>query len=160
LPGARCLNSAILNSASFDAIGGCTRALAGTADTDATFATSDAATLGSLRAFGDRIAVRHRYQDPLIHLGARPADPVAAAIYDALALARLDALGVQWLPGIARNLLAHPGADDGGVRWWAFAVFSGREAPREKQAAAGRVRAALSSADAVTLADLARCPRR
>src|SRR6187402_1700068 len=131
----------VLNSALLDAVGGCTRALAGTADTDAAFGASEAATLGSLRAFGDRIAVRQRYQDPQVHLGGRPSEPIAAAIYDALALARLDALGVQWLPGIANNLLAHPGADDGGVRWWAFAVFSGREAPSGKQAAAGRVRA-------------------
>ena len=148
-------NAKPVTSAALDAVGGCTRALAGTAETDSTFGATDAATLGSLRAFGDRIAVRQRYQDARVHLAARPSEPAAAAIYDALTLARLDTLGVQWLPGIARNLLAHPGADDGGVRWLAFAEFAGREPPADKQAAVQRVRAVLSSADATTLRELA-----
>jgi cobaltochelatase CobT len=143
-----------VTSAALDAVGGCTRALAGTSDTDAAFGASEAATLGGLRAFGDRIALRHRYQDPEVYLAARPADPIAAAIYDALALARLDALGVQWLPGIATNLLSHPGADDGGVRWLAFAAVSGHDTPAEKRAAASRIRAALSATDISLLNDL------
>jgi cobaltochelatase CobT len=146
--------SAPVTSAALDAVGGCTRALAGTTETDSAFGATDAATLGSLRAFGDRIAVRQRYQDAGVHLASRPSQPVAAAIYDALTLARLDTLGVQWLPGIARNLLAHPGADEGGVRWLAFALFSGREAPADKHAAVERIRAVLSSADATALRGL------
>ena len=90
-----------------------------------------------------------------VHVAARPSDGVAASIYDALTLARLDALGVQWLPGIAANLTAHPGADDGGVRWLAFGMFSGLEPPAAKQSAAGRVRAVLPSADAAALRHLA-----
>ena len=144
-----------VTSAALDAVGGCTRALAGTVDTDAPFGTADAATVGSLRAFGDRIAVRQRFQDTRVHVAARPSDPVAASIFDSLTLARLDALGSQWLPGIAANLLAHPGADDDGVRWLAFGLFSGLEPPAGKQAAAGRVRAALPSGDAATLRNLA-----
>ena len=31
------------------------------------------------------------------------------SLFDALELARLDALGARWLAGVARNLLAHPG---------------------------------------------------
>ena len=153
-----------VTSAALDAVGGCTRALARAAGTHQPSAVeaglqidapTQPATIGGLRAFGDRIAVRQRFQNPRVHDAARPSDGVAADIYEALTLARLDALGVQWLPGIAANLLAHPGADDGGVRWLAFGVFSGRETPTVKQAAAGRVRALLSSADAAALRDLA-----
>jgi cobaltochelatase CobT len=45
---------------------------------------------------------------------------------------------------MARNLAAHPGADDDGVRWLAFEVLSGRTAPKEKGALTARARAALS----------------
>src|SRR5215212_2461706 len=143
-----------MNSALLAAISGCTRTLAGTPDTDAAFAAVEGATLGSLRAFGDRTALRQRYQNPQVHLAVRPSDPIAAAIYDALALARLDALGVQWLPGIATNLLAHPGTDDDGVRWLAFAAFSGQRPPIEKQTAASRIRVAVSASDLASLNDL------
>jgi cobaltochelatase CobT len=141
--------------AALDAVGACTRALAGSRETDAAFGTIDAATVGSLRAFGDRIAVRERYQDPRVHLAARPADAVAAAIYDQLSLGRLDALGVRWLPGVANNLLAHPGVSDDAVRWLGFEIFSERVAPGEKRAAAGRVRTMLSPADIASLTELA-----
>jgi cobaltochelatase CobT len=147
-------NANAVTSSALDAVGGCTRALAGTSETDAAFGANEAATVGALRAFGDRIALRQCYQDPQVHLSARPSDPIAAVIYDALALARLDALGVQWLPGIATNLLTHPGADDGGVRWLAFAAFSGQPGPVEKQAAASRIRVALSATDMASLNDL------
>jgi cobaltochelatase CobT len=140
-----------VTAAVLDAVGACTRALAGSADTDAAFGATDAATLGSLRAFGDRVALRQRHQDPSIHLRARPAEVAAAAIYDALTSARLDAFGMDWLPGVARNLLAHPGPDDDGVRWLAFEMFTGREAPREKAAAVARVRSALSGPSKTSL---------
>jgi len=68
-------DTSVLNAASFDAVSGCTRALAGTADTDAAFGVADAASLSSLRAFGDRIAVRQRFQDPQIHHQWRPSRP-------------------------------------------------------------------------------------
>ena len=57
--------------------------------------------------------------------------------------ARLDALGSNWLPGIARNLVAHPGADDDGVRWLVFEAVSGRPAPKEKKVLTARVEAEL-----------------
>ncbi len=148
-------STAPITSAAVDAVTSCTRALAQSHATDAAFAAIDGGNVGSLRAFGDRLALRQRYEDPLVHLRHRPADTPAAAIYDALALARLDALGMRWLPGVVRNLLAHPGAGDAGVRWAAFEVFSRREAPREQAAAAQRVRAALPSALGPPLAHLA-----
>jgi cobaltochelatase CobT len=78
--------------------------------------------------------VHHRY---------RPDETEAADLFDAVEQARLDALGAQWLPGIARNLVAHPGADDNGVRWLAFEVLSGQMAPKEKSALTARVRTTL-----------------
>ena len=144
-----------LTSALIDAVSGCTRALSGSNDTDPAFDAIDGVTLGSLRARGDRAALRRRYHDPGLHIARRPADPGAAAIYDALAVARLDVLGVQWLPGVADNLLAHPGGTDDGVRWLAFEVFSGRDAPPPLHAAAAGVRAALPRADVTRLGMLA-----
>jgi cobaltochelatase CobT len=148
-------SSDAITSAALDAIGGCTRALAGTSETDAAFGATEAANVGSLRAFGDRVAVRVRHQDVRVYLAARPSDATAAVIYDQLSLARLDALGVRWLPGIATNLLAHPGSGDNAVRWLAFELFSQREAPREKKATLTRVRAALSSMDLTSVGELA-----
>ena len=133
-----------VTSSALDAVSGCTRALAGSTALDAPFGTADAATVGALRAFGDRLAIRERFENPSTYLAARPADTPASAIYDALALARLDALGVLWLPGIAKNLLAHPGVEEDGVRWLGFEAFSGAPAPRERSAAADRTREALT----------------
>jgi len=130
---------------SVEAVSACTRALAASPDADASLGTSEAATLGGLRADGDRLAVRHRFHDDAIQDRWQPADARASAVFESLERARLDALGAAWLPGIARNLLAHPGADDDGVRWLAFETFSNRRAPDVKAASVGRVRAALSA---------------
>jgi len=143
-----------MNSAFVDAVSACTRALAERADTDTAFATLDAMTIGSLRAFADRVALRQRFQDQAVYLQLRPAG-MAAGIYDALALARLDALGVRWLRGVARNLLAHPGQDEGAVRWMAFEVFAGRDAPDDKRAAVRRIRTSLGARHQASLHDLA-----
>jgi cobaltochelatase CobT len=126
-----------------EAVGACTRALAGVPDADAMLALSDAATLGGLRAFGDRLAVSERFHDEAIHRRYQPADGPASEIYDILEQARLDVLGVRWLAGIAKNLLAHPGADNDGLRWLAFEVFSGRPAPSSKTGLTASVRTAL-----------------
>jgi len=139
------LSSDPVSATSLDAVSACTRALAESAETDVAFATIDAGNIGSLRASGDRAALRQRHQDPAIYLQSRPADAAPATIYDALHLARLDAIGIRWLPGVARNLMAHPGSDDGAVRWLAFEIFSERTAPAERGAPAARARAALSA---------------
>ncbi len=112
---------------------------------EARLALSDAATVGGLRAFGDRLAIRQRFHDERIHQAHQPAEKPAADLFAALEDARLDALGVRWLAGVAKNLLAHPGAQNDGLRWLAFEVFSGQPAPRSKDAMAARVRAALPS---------------
>jgi cobaltochelatase CobT len=44
---------------------------------------------------------------------------------------------------VARNLLAHPGAEDDGVRWLAFETVSGQRAPDVKAALTARVKSAL-----------------
>jgi cobaltochelatase CobT len=128
-----------------EAVGACTRALAGAEDADAMLGRANAATIGGLRAFGDRLALRRRFHAGSIHRQHRPASP-GAELFDAIELARLDALGARWLEGVAKNLLAHPGADADGLRWLAFEIFTGRSAPAEKSALVGRVRAALPSA--------------
>jgi cobaltochelatase CobT len=129
-----------------EAVSACTRALAAVPDADTRLGNSDAATLGGLRADGDRLAVRHRFHEPVIQERWRPADPLASAVFESLEQARLDALGAHWLPGIARNLLAHPGAGEDGLRWLAFETFSGSRAPDVKAASVSRVRTALPAA--------------
>jgi cobaltochelatase CobT len=126
-----------------EAVGACTRALAGADDADAMLGRANAATLGSLRAFGDRLALRRRFHSPAIHREHRPAESTAAAVFDAIELARLDALGARWLTGVAKNLLDHPGAGDDSVRWLAFEIFSIRRVPREKAPQVARLRAAV-----------------
>jgi cobaltochelatase CobT len=126
------------------AVAACSRSL-GAPDADVLVPASDAATIGGLRAFGDRLAVRRRHHDAATHEGARPSDPRVRDLFDALELARLDAIGVGWLPGIASNLLSHPGTSDDGVRWLAFELFSHRQPPEARRAAAGRIQAALPS---------------
>jgi cobaltochelatase CobT len=113
-----------------EAVGACTRALAG-GGTPASVADSNAATLSGLRAHGDRLALQRRFHRERVHDAHRPQDKVAYDLYDSLELARLDALGVRWLPGIAKNLIAHPGLNPDGVRWLAFQHLSGRDAPAE-----------------------------
>src|SRR4029434_6298150 len=101
------------------------------------------ATHSGLRAVADRLVLQRRFHDARIHAGHQPDDAGAAELFDAVEQARLDALGAGWLPGIARNLLAHPGAEDDGVRWLVFEAISGRSAPREKHALTERVKAEL-----------------
>ena len=138
-----------------DAVAACTRALADAHDADAPLESADAATLGGLRAFGDRLALRRRFHDPAVHDRWRPADPRPAALFEALEAARLDALGARWLSGVAKNLVSYPGADPDGVRWLAFEVFSERAAPGEAHTQTIAVRAALPSALLAALTALA-----
>jgi len=137
-----------------EAVSACTRALAGLECADAAIAQSDAATLSGLRAFGDRLALRARFHDVAEHSRQRPADSPGGDLFDALEHARLDALGALWLPGIARNLRAHPGTEPEGLRWLAFAAFSRLSAPEEKTRIVERLRSRLPDRLPERLGDL------
>jgi cobaltochelatase CobT len=134
-----------LPAGTIEAVGACVRAMDGPDDADALLSRSDAASLGALRAAGDRLALRTRFHDDAVHREHRPAgdDAAAAELFDALELARLDALGARWLEGVAHNLVSHPGREQDGVRWLAFEMFSQRSAPKEKRALEDAARAAL-----------------
>ena len=134
-----------LNTRSIKAVAACARTLTGSPVTESMLATTNAATLGGLRAFADRLALQRRFHDASVHARHRPADARAASLYDEIEQARLDLLGSRWLPGIARNLLAHPGLENDGIRWLAFEVWSGVEAPRTKRALADAARSRLSA---------------
>lgn len=138
-----------------NAVGACTRALSGSEAAESLLPLADAATIGGLRAFGDRLALRARWHVPDVHRACAPGDPQAADTFDQLEQARLDAVGVSWLPGIAKNLLAHPGAAADGVRWLAFEAFSRRPAPRDKAALVEAVRQGLPAQLISRLTDLA-----
>ena len=125
------------------AVSACTRALAGSDAVSSAVERASAPTLSGLRAIGDRLALRTRYHNARIHHTHRPAERPASDIFDQLELGRLDAIGVEWLAGVAKNLMAHPGADNDGVRWLAFEALSRRSAPSEKTRLAQGVRSAL-----------------
>jgi cobaltochelatase CobT len=129
-----------------EAVGACTRALAGARDADALLSRSTAASLGAFRAYADRLALRRRHHDRAVYREHSPVSTPAIAAYAALEAARLDALGVGWLAGVAGNLMAHPGAEPAGVRWLVFERLSGRSSPPEKASDAARVRSLLPAA--------------
>ena len=137
-----------------EAVGACTRALAGLDDADAALTQADAATLGGLRAYGDRLAVRARHHDATLHSRHQPKDAPASDLFTTLEQARLDAIGALWLPGIRRNLLAHPGPEPDGLRWLAFQSLSGLAAPANKTHAVARLRSRLPSSMVDALARL------
>src|SRR5512134_2466816 len=112
-----------------EAVGTCLRTLAQQPDADAPLAAATAATVSGLRAFADRLALRRRFHDAHAHHLHRPDDGHAGTLFDLLELARLDAIGARWLVGVGRNLVAHPGLDDDGLRWLAFERLSGQAAP-------------------------------
>jgi len=138
-----------------EAVGTCLRTLAQQPDADAPLASATAATLSGLRAYADRLALRRRFHDAHAHSASRPEDPHAGALFDLLELARLDAVGARWLAGIARNLVAHPGLDDDGLRWLAFERLSGHRAPPEKASLAAVVAKRLPQALSARLEALA-----
>ena len=115
-----------VNSRTLEAIAACTRTLGEASDADTALFESDEVTIGPLRARADRLALRSRFHDDAAHAACRPSDPPAASLYESLSAARLDAIGVGWLPGVAHNLLAFPGVDHDGLRWLAFEQFAGR----------------------------------
>ncbi len=124
----------------YDAVGACTRALAGAADADAPLGGAGAATLSALRAFGDRLAARRRWHDAATHHRHRPATAPQSAVFDALELARLDVRGVTWLAGVAQNLLNHPGAER------RRAALAGLRSPERATGSAGQAGARLDDA--------------
>ncbi len=138
-----------------EAVGACTRALDGPENAETILARADAATLSGLRAVGDRLALRQRCHDDRIARRFRPAETPAGEIFDALELARLDAIGARSLTGLAGNLLAHPGSDRDGLRWLAFEALGGRPAPAIKAALVAAVRTSLPATLAEGLSALA-----
>jgi cobaltochelatase CobT len=127
----------------FDAVSACTRALAAVHDADAGLDIADIGSLSLLRATADRLALRRRFHDDAIYLAHQPGSDRAATLYAALEEARLDAIGVQWLAGVAVNLLGHPGPTTDSVRWLAFEALAGRSAPSSRAGAVVRLRHAL-----------------
>jgi cobaltochelatase CobT len=126
-----------------EAVGACTRALGRLEFADSAVVSSNAATLSGLRAFGDRLALRARFHDIAVHQRSRPAQTPDSDLFDALELARLDTIGVQWLRGVAKNLLSHPGVEQDAVRWLAFEALSNLAAPKQKTEIVWRLRQQL-----------------
>lgn len=124
------------------AVAACARTLGEAPDADADLALTDAVTLGPLRAAADRAALRARFHHALVFAAHRPGDGASASLYDSLERARLDALGVHWLAGVAHNLRSFPGLDNDGLRWLAFEVLSGSAAPIDKAQVVALARAA------------------
>jgi cobaltochelatase CobT len=56
------------------------------------------------RGAADAAALRLRYHDAAIHRGSVPADPEAAAVFEALETARVEALGARAMDGVRGNL--------------------------------------------------------
>jgi cobaltochelatase CobT len=98
----------------------------------------------ALRGAGDRAAVRALFHEPASHGAFRPPEPVAARLFDALAAARLDVLGAQWMPGVAVNLMADYGPRPLALQWLAFALFTELELPLELTGDVERLRAVVS----------------
>ena len=143
-----------MNARTLEAIAACARTLGEAADADTGLFESEAVTVGPLRARADRLALRARFHDDAVHAAWRPNDMAAVSLYESLALARLDALGAAWLKGVAGNLLAFPGVDQDGLRWFAFQRFSGLAGPPEKRDVVELTRASLDRNLLDALADL------
>lgn len=58
----------------------------------------------SLRAAADGFALRRRHSDVAAHVRRRPADEVAAAVFDMLEQFRVESFAPSELPGLAHNL--------------------------------------------------------
>jgi cobaltochelatase CobT len=129
----------------FEAVGACTRALAELPDADAGLEAAETGSIGGLRAYADRLAVRRRFHDAAVDRSHRPPEDRAAALFAALEQARLDAIGADWLAGVAHNLLGHPGRDRDAMRWLAFEAIGARQAPASMRDDVARLRAALPS---------------
>ncbi|WP_033073802.1 cobaltochelatase subunit CobT [Sphingopyxis sp. MWB1] len=58
------------------------------------------------RGFADSFALRMKHHNEALHAAGRPSDPVAAAAFDAMERARIEALGARHMEGMRGNLSA------------------------------------------------------
>ncbi|MBL8651601.1 MAG: cobaltochelatase subunit CobT [Sphingopyxis sp.] len=58
------------------------------------------------RGFADAYALRMKHHSEKLHAAARPAEPLAAAAFDAMERARIEALGARHMDGMRGNLSA------------------------------------------------------
>ncbi|PKP99536.1 MAG: cobaltochelatase subunit CobT, partial [Alphaproteobacteria bacterium HGW-Alphaproteobacteria-13] len=58
------------------------------------------------RGFADAYALRMKHHSEKLHAAARPAEPLAAAAFDAMERARIEALGARNMAGMRGNLAA------------------------------------------------------
>ncbi|SKB28851.1 cobaltochelatase subunit CobT [Sphingopyxis flava] len=58
------------------------------------------------RGFADAYALRMKHHSEKLHAAGRPAEPVAAAAFDAMERARVEALGARHMAGMRGNLAA------------------------------------------------------
>jgi cobaltochelatase CobT len=104
------------------ALAGATRAIAKDAEADDVFATEAApapgktarvpspgpalepALVAEARGAADSLGLRLRYHDPKLHSAHAPGDAEARAVFDALEMARVEALGARSLGGVRENL--------------------------------------------------------
>jgi cobaltochelatase CobT len=56
------------------------------------------------RGFADGFALRLRHHSDSLHARARPIDPIAGAVFDAVETARVEALGARAMDGVRANL--------------------------------------------------------
>ncbi len=56
------------------------------------------------RGFADGFALRLRHHDAARHISLRPSEAIAAAAFDAIETARIEALGARAMEGVAANL--------------------------------------------------------
>ena len=103
-------------------LAGAARAIARDAEVDVVFASEPAPAPGKTarvpspgpsleprlvaeaRGAADSVALRLRYHDARLHSRAAPADMDARAVFDALEVARVEALGARTMGGVRRNL--------------------------------------------------------
>src|SRR3546814_17581432 len=63
------------------------------------------------RGFADSYALRMRHHSEKLHAAARPGEPLAAAAFDAMERARVEALGARNMAGMRANLSASTALD-------------------------------------------------
>ncbi len=56
------------------------------------------------RGFADSFSLRLKHHDPAAHAAARPGEAIAAAAFDAIETARIEALGTRAMAGVRSNL--------------------------------------------------------
>src|ERR1044071_871251 len=104
------------------ALAGATRAIAKDAEADVVFATEATPASGKTarvpspgpalepklvaeaRGAADALALRLRHHDAKLHARVAPADPDARGVFDALEMARVEALGARAMGGVRDNL--------------------------------------------------------